>query len=61
VISGQMDSSPDKINDLSQKAEYLINTSSISPKDKDKVSQDLEQLNNTWKNYKNEEDTARAR
>ena len=56
-----MDSSPDKINDLSQKAEYLINTSSISPKDKDKVSQDLEQLNNTWKNYKNEEDTARAR
>jgi hypothetical protein len=25
------------------------------------VSQDLEQLNNTWKNYKNEEDTARAR
>jgi vacuolar-type H+-ATPase subunit I/STV1 len=56
-----MDSSPDKINDLSQKAEYLINTSSILPKDKDKVSQDLEQLNNTWKNYKNEEDTARAR
>lgn len=56
-----MAGSPDKVSDLSQKAEYLTKTSSISPKDKDKVSQDMEQLNNTWKNYKNEEDTAIAR
>ncbi len=52
---------PDDVNDLSDRAEYLINSSSISPKDKDKVSQDLELLNNTWKNYKNDEDTIRAK
>ena len=61
IISSQMAGSPDKVSDLAQKAEYLTKTSSISPKDKDKVSQDMEQLNNTWKNYKNEEDTAIAR
>ena len=56
-----MASTPDEINDLSQKADYLVNTSSISPKDKDKVSKDLEQLRNTWNIYKNEEDSARTR
>ena len=56
-----MADSADKVSDLSQKAEYFTKTSSISPKDKDRVSQDMEQLNNTWKNYKNEEDAAIAR
>ena len=60
-ISSEMDGCPDEINVLSDKAEYLIKTSSISPKDKDKVSHDLDQLNNTYKNYKNDEDTIKAK
>ena len=60
-ITTDMDNCPDEINVLTDKAEYLVKTSSISPKDKDKVSKDLEQLNNTYKNYKNDEDTIKAR
>ena len=60
-ITTDMDDCPDEINVLTDKAEYLVKTSSISPKDKDKVSKDLEQLNNTYKNYKNDEDTIKAR
>ena len=56
-----MGGNPDKINSLSERAEYLITTSTISPKDKDKVSKDMNNLKNAWNNYKNEEETAKQR
>ncbi|XP_028414728.1 nuclear anchorage protein 1-like isoform X2 [Dendronephthya gigantea] len=59
VISAEMDGNPDRIDSLSERAEYLVTVSTISPKDKDKVSKDMNNLKNTWNNYKNEEKTAK--
>ena len=56
-----MNSSGNQIDDMSQKADNLINISTVDSKDKDKVRQDMDNLNNSWKNYKNEEATTKAR